>query len=202
MRSGLRPCHDAAMDRRARLRALWRADGFRYTGRTGARALVWAAWAHPGYRYLVVLRAQQVYTRDRGRLVRLAALLVLRVFQRHWGIDIPVETAIGDGFYIGHYGGIVVNGAACIGRNCNIHQGVTIGQANRGRRAGAPVIGDGVWIGPGARVVGGVTVGDNAVIGPNCVVTESVPANAVLAAPAPVVVSETRGAGGYVRNTV
>lgn len=75
----------------------------------------------------------------------------------------------------------MVNHRVRIGRNCNISHGVTLGQANRGRRTGVPVIGDGVYIGPGAKVVGAVTVGDNVAIGANCVVVDDVPDNAVVA---------------------
>ena len=53
------------------------------------------------------------------------------------------------------------------------------------RGQGAPVIGSNVYIGAGAKIIGGVTIGDNARIGANCAVTFDVPANAtvVLAAP-------------------
>lgn len=77
-----------------------------------------------------------------------------------YGISIPYNTRIGSGLYIGHFGGIVVNSEAVIGKNCNIHHGVTIGQANRGDKKGYPVIGDRVFIGPGAVVIiGKVKVG-------------------------------------------
>ncbi|HET53781.1 MAG TPA: hypothetical protein ENN33_01030 [Ignavibacteria bacterium] len=58
-----------------------------------------------------------------------------------YGIQIPVGTEIGSSFYIGHFGNIVVNPNAKIGKNCNIAQGVTIGQSNRGKRKGFPIIG-------------------------------------------------------------
>jgi len=49
------------------------------------------------------------------------------------GISIPFSTEIGSGFYIGHFGAIVVNGKSVIGKNCNISQGVSLGQVNRGK---------------------------------------------------------------------
>src|SRR3712207_7191864 len=58
-------------------------------------------------------------------------------------------------FRSGHCGDIHVNPRARIGKNCNLSQGVTLGQANRGKNAGYPVIGDGVYIGPGAKIDGG-----------------------------------------------
>lgn len=165
------------------------------------KILVWTVLTSPGYRYAFVMRACSIITRGRGRAARTAALLVFKRFERRWGISIPFDTPIGEGFYIGHFGGIFVSPAARIGRNCNISQGVTLGRANRGKRAGAPVIGDGVYIGPGAKVVGAVTVGDNVAIGANCVVTRDVPANAVVAGVPGRVISEGRGAEGYVNHT-
>ena len=121
--------------------------------------------------------------------------------QRHYGIQIPWGTHIGKGFYIGHFGTIVVNGGAVIGDNVNISQGVTIGQTNRGKRKGVPVIGNGVYIGPGAKVIGKVTIGNNVAIGANAVVTEDVPDNACVAG-VPAKIVSMNGAEGYVNRKV
>jgi serine O-acetyltransferase len=116
------------------------------------------------------------------------------------GISIPPSTRIGSGFYIGHFGGIVVNHRAVIGRNCNISQGVTIGQANRGRNKGYPTLGDNVYIGPGAKIVGNVRVGNNVAIGANSVVTRDVPDDSVVAG-VPARVLSQEGSAGYVNRT-
>ena len=126
--------------------------------------------------------------------------LAKRHFSYKYGISIPASTRIGSGFYIGHFGGIVVNEASTIGRNCNISQGVTLGQANRGERRGAPTIGDNVYIGPGAKIVGRVHVGSNVAIGANAVVSRDVPDNAVVGGiPAEVISYE--GSSGYINRT-
>lgn len=106
---------------------------------------------------------------------------MLRHYSYKFGIDIPYNTNIGRGFYIGHFGSIVVNGKATIGSNVNISQGVTIGQSNRGPRKGVATIGNCVYIGPGAKIVGNVKIGNNVAIGANCVVTKDIPDNAVVA---------------------
>jgi serine O-acetyltransferase len=98
-----------------------------------------------------------------------------------WGIELPREARIGPGLYIGHFGGIAVSPRAVIGRDCNLSQDVTIGMEGRGERAGAPVIGDEVYIGPGARIFGRIRIGDNVKIGANAVVRRDVPSNAVVA---------------------
>ena len=105
---------------------------------------------------------------------------ILRRYHYKYGIELPRDTKVGEGFYIGHCGGIIISGGVVIGRNCNISQGVTIGVAGRGDNRGIPVIGDCVYIGPGAKVIGKIRVGNNVAIGANAVVTKDVPDNAVV----------------------
>ena len=83
----------------------------------------------------------------------------------------------GPGVCFCHYGTIVVNKDARIGRNCRIHVGVNIG----GYNDGVPKIGDDVYIGPGAKIFGGITIGNNVSIGANAVVNKSFPDNVVVA---------------------
>ncbi len=80
---------------------------------------------------------------------------------------------IGSGFVLMHGFGTVINGSAIIGRNCTVLHNVTIG----GARGGAPIIGDNVYIGAGALVIGGIRVGDNVKIGAGAIVVEDVPDN-------------------------
>ena len=72
---------------------------------------------------------------------------------------------------IAHYGSVVVNEGAKIGKNCRIHEGVTIGATNGSMIAAT--IGDNCFIGTGAKIIGEVTIGDGATIGANAVVTKS-----------------------------
>lgn len=171
-------------------------------GKTGAGIFLKALLNNPGFAYCFWLRACR-YTHSHSLTIFTAyplARLVLRHCTFRFGISIPFNTSIGPGFYIGHFGGIVVNGRAVIGANCNISQGVTIGQSNRGERKGYPVIGDHVYIGPGAKVIGRVRVGHNAAIGANAVVTRDVPDNAVVAG-VPAKLISYEGASGYVEHT-
>ena len=59
---------------------------------------------------------------------------VLTRYEIRYGISIPYTTHIGPRFYIGHFGGIVVNENTTTSRNCNLSHGVTIWQTNRGAR--------------------------------------------------------------------
>lgn len=84
------------------------------------------------------------------------------------------------GIRIYHYGHIVINGGARIGKNLSIYPGVTIGQV-AGDSYKTPIIGDNVWIYANAMVQGNITVGDNVIVAPNSVVTHDVPNNAIVA---------------------
>ena len=90
------------------------------------------------------------------------------------------RTAWGGGIYIGHAYNITINCRAKIGRNCNIHKGVVIGQVNRGPRKGYPTIGDRVWIGINSAIVGKVTIGDDVLIAPNSFVNIDIPSHSVV----------------------
>ena len=127
--------------------------------------------------------------------------IILRHYHYKYGIELPKGTKVGEGFYIGHFGGIIISGGAVIGRNCNISQGVTIGVAGRGENRGIPVIGDCVYIGPGAKVIGKIRVGNNVAIGANAVVTKDVPDNAVVGG-VPAKVISMNGSFEFINNRV
>ena len=186
---------------RKALQLLWRADLYRHLGGQSGLSAGWRAYRLvPGFRFMFWLRLAAM-TRASGGLwtiPHLAARLMHKRLRFKYGISIPYQTSIGPGFYIGHFGGIVINEAVVIGRNVNISQGVTIGQSNRGERCGVPVIGEGVYIGPGAVIVGAVRVGKGSAIGANAVVTRDLCENAV-AAGIPARVISTKGSAGYVQ---
>src|SRR5690606_14689113 len=81
----------------------------------------------PGFKYTFIIRLIQS-----NSILKPFYKILLRVYSRWYGIKIQYKTTIGKGFYIGHFGTIVVNGNVKIGNNCNISQGVTIGATNRG----------------------------------------------------------------------
>jgi len=93
-----------------------------------------------------------------------------------FGIDLSTNSRIGPGFYIGHFGGIIIHGN--LGAGCSVGQGVTIGLRGAGSSGGCPDIGDRVFLGAGSMVIGSVRVGDDVVVGANTVVVEDVPAGA------------------------
>lgn len=94
------------------------------------------------------------------------------------GIDLPCEVEVGTGFIIDHFGGIVVSGYAKFGDHCRIRNGVVIGLKNI-EEPGAPIIGNNVDIGTGAKVLGKIRIGNNVLIGANAVVISDVPDNSI-----------------------
>jgi len=185
-----------------RCRGLIASDLWRYSGRLGAGVFWRHFFATPGFRYSVLLRLYAYLRASRcgGFGPRQLLVLALHHYSIRYGIDISRDVRIGSGFYIGHFGGIVVNPEVVIGDNCNLSHGVTLGRSNRGERAGCPRIGRNVYIGPGAKVIGRVEVGDDAAIGANAVVLEDVPAgSAVGGVPARVI--SPAGSQGYVNRT-
>jgi serine O-acetyltransferase len=103
-------------------------------------------------------------------------------------ISLPYTAVIGEGLYIGHFGTIILNPKTEIGIDCNISPGVVIGVSGKGKFRGTPRIGDRVYIGSNAVVVGSITVGNDAVIGGNSLVNRDVPSHTtVIGVPAKVV---------------
>lgn len=175
-------------------------DLYRYTG--SYKGLLKSYLFNPGFKYTCLMRLEYFLSETRKKSL---LLLLVKLRKRHYsfkyGIQIPGITKIGKGFYIGHFGTIVVNSNAIIGDNVNISQGVTIGQANRGRNEGTPIIGNEVYIGPGAKIVGNVKIGNNVAIGANAVVTKDVPTGAVVVG-IPAKIISMNGSAGYINRKV
>ncbi|MEM7234898.1 MAG: serine acetyltransferase [Planctomycetota bacterium] len=94
------------------------------------------------------------------------------------GIDLPCEVKVGKNFRIEHFGDIIISGDTVIGDDVVLRNGVTIGLRHTGIK-GAPVIGNRVDIGTGAKILGAITIGDDVAIGANAVVIKDVPANSI-----------------------
>lgn len=180
----------------------WRADLARYK-RYGSRAPAWrlffehqGLWAVACYRFGNHL--------DRHRLPPVLHQVARLVYHswRQWvematGICISSDATIGPGLYIGHMGQIIVHTDAVIGRDCNLSQGVTIGLGQRDGHWGVPVIGDRVYVAPGAKVFGPIRLADGTVVGANAVLNRDTEENAVVAGNPAQVISH-KGSGEYI----
>ena len=114
----------------------------------------------------------------KGALWRPYVLWTRWRFRQHsirLGFEIP-PNVFGPGLNVTHWGSIIVNPRSRVGRNCRIHAGAVIGE----ERDEVPVIGDNVYIGPGAKIFGGICLGNNVRIGANAVVNKSWPDDVTL----------------------
>jgi len=176
------------------LKDLIKSDIYRYSKATNLKEMLKCYIQEPGVNYMVWFRISQKYN-------NIFTKIILRRKMFKFGMEIFPSTDIDKGFYIGHFGSIIINPKVKIGKNCNISQGVTIGASIRGKTQGYPTIGDNVFIAPGAKIFGNITIGNNVAIGANAVVTKSFPDNSVIAGSPAKLISQD-GSTGYINNTV
>ena len=137
-------------------------------------------WGAQGFWALLVYRFGRWRYGVRPSLLRKFFSLIYRILfkfiQIVTGIELPCEAQIGRNFVIDHFGGIIVSGFARFGNGCRIRNGVVVG-LRRIDEPGAPIMGDNVDIGAGAKVLGSISIGNNVIIGANAVVLCDVPDN-------------------------
>jgi serine O-acetyltransferase len=128
----------------------------RYKFYRSLRRTEWIMNCHPGWH---------------GIFSKLAQMLHTRLCNKYQWTILP--NVFGEGLSIVHVGTIVVAADAKVGVNCRIHVCVNIGHAIAKGQSGVPIIGDNVYIGPGAKIFGPIQIGDNTAIGANAVVNTS-----------------------------
>ena len=145
--------------------------------------------------------ASGIYTSVKIPVVRQVLLLLTLCWQKTiemtTGISIPASAKIGHSFYIGHFGGIILNANTVMGDNCNVSQGVTIGISGQDDKRGVPIIGNNVYIGVNSVVAGKITIGDHVLIGACTLVTNDVDENAVVLGVPAVKISD-KSSKGYI----
>ncbi len=126
-------------------------------------------------RYQLILRRAEYYTNCKKSIIFKPLVLFFqlrhRIMGNKCGYTIPLNTC-GKGLSLAHPGTIIINANAKIGDYCRIHADVNIGTA-AGARDEAPIIGDYVYIGPGAKLFGKITIADGIAVGANAVVNKS-----------------------------
>jgi serine O-acetyltransferase len=186
-------------------------DIARYRAKGNSGKELWlnaAVWAIAAYRL-----ANWLNTSPPNAIVRIPLKLVSFAATKWCEIFLEMHlnpgATIGGGLYISHNGGVHINPLAVIGKNCDIAHHVTIGASGMGRK-GVPILGDEVYVGTGATLVGRIRIGSGAKIAANTLVISNVPERATVmgvpgrvfpAAPRPVedvaaVVAETTDASG------
>lgn len=152
--------------------------------RHGSRVLYPPFWAVCNYRFgnWSLKRRWRIYRWFTSKIYGLNQFLILITS----GIELNRETKIGKDLHLIHSGNIMISPKAVIGDRCGIMHEVTIGtnslpgvKLGSDEQRGSPVIGNDVFIGAGAKVLGGITIGDGAIIGANSLVTVNVPPNCI-----------------------
>ena len=123
------------------------------------------------WRYEIILRKAEFYNIKKFHPLRFFYLFKLRKLQLKYQTFIPMYTC-GKGLSIAHIGGIRINSNAKLGEYCRIQEGVTIGATNGSLKA--PQIGNKVYIGSGAKIIGDIYIKDDICIGAGAVVIRSI----------------------------
>lgn len=134
----------------------------------------------------------ETYFNSTSKLEKRKAKLKCSYINRCFGSGIPLNKKI-NRFVTPHaFYGIFISEDASIGKGCTIYQYVTIGSNTLpdSKNAGAPTIGDNVFIGAGAKIIGNVKIGNNVRIGAGCCVTRDVPDNCTVVQAAPIVIQK------------
>lgn len=141
-------------------------------------------YAHPRFmtdfewRYEIALRKAEFYSSKKISILKYFYLFELRHLQLKYQTFIPINTCA-KGLSIAHIGGIRINGNARLGEFCRIQEGVTIGATNGSTKA--PIIGNRVYIGSGAKIIGDISIADDVCIGAGGVVVKSITENGTYA---------------------
>ncbi|WP_268035271.1 serine O-acetyltransferase [Algoriphagus sp. PAP.12] len=155
-----------------------RSDLFRCSGKIDYKSFCFRLLFDKGFKFIFFFR----YSSKFKRTTPLGFILYFfyKRYSVKYGFQIPTSVVVGPGLSLPHFGGIVINSKAKIGSNCNILQGVTIGNVKNGKKKGTPVIGNNVFLGPNAVIVGGISVGNNVLVSGNSFITENVPDNSLV----------------------
>ncbi|ASU21777.1 serine acetyltransferase [Vibrio qinghaiensis] len=146
---------------------LIKADLYRHTGKLSTGLLIKNLMFNPGFKYMFWLRL----CRSENRLLRSFARLMHKNLSIRYQIQIPKETDVGPGLYLGHGTGIIINSTAKIGANCNLSPFTVVGS----NHSKAATIGDNVYIGPHVTIVESVHIANGVEIGAGSVVVKDIP---------------------------
>lgn len=126
---------------------------------------------YPSFKALIYYKiSHYLYSKKRYLIAR----YISEKAKRKTGIEIHPGATIGKGLFIDHGAGVVIGETAIIGDNVTMFHGVTLGGTGKEKGKRHPTIGNNVFIGCGAKILGNVTIGDNVKIGANAVVLKDV----------------------------
>lgn len=180
---------------------LIKSDYYRFTGLSdGIDSQIKYSLGNCGFQFLFFFRLASLRPKSviKRRMHAFSFYFHKKYFFKY-GFQIPISTKIGKGFQLLHFGNVVFNPECIIGENCTVAQGVLIGQSNNG----TPIIGERVWIGANAIIVGNVKVGNNVLIAPGAYVNIDIPDNSLVIGNPCKIINKTEDiVNGYIVNTI
>lgn len=172
-------------------------DLLRYGEDTSIKKLISTLIKKSAFRFIYVFRKCQ-YHINRNKIRFIIYKFFLIRYKSKYGYQIPIDVRIGKGMLIDHLGSVIINKDVIIGDLITINSSVTIGQTNRGLKKGSPTIGNKVWIGANAVIVGKIVIGNNVLIAPNSYVNTDVPDNSVVIGNPAKIIHKENATEGYI----
>jgi len=152
-------------------------DLFRVTGEYDLKKLRLVKRKNNGFRYLYYWRKLK---EKPSLLMKFYYQIRLHMEALKYGIEIPLYVDLGEGALLIHAYAITINSKTKIGKNVVIMKGATLGNIKSGIKAGSPTIGNNVYIGLNAVIVGNISIGDDVLISGNAFVNFDVPPHSVV----------------------
>ena len=132
---------------------------------------------YPCFKAMIYYKISHYFYKKKHFLI---ARYISEKAKRKTGIEIHPGATIGKGLFIDHGTGVVIGETAIIGDNVTMFHGVTLGGTGKEKGKRHPTVGNNVFIGCGAKLLGNITIGDNAKIGANAVILKDVPQSATV----------------------
>lgn len=170
-------------------------DVYRWEGKSGLLPFFKAFIKNKGFRFSFFLRLCK--GTKKIPLINIITIIFYKIAKLVYTTDVNYKCNLGPGFRIHHVFGTTWSDKVVIGANATIVHNVTIA----GKNNKWPVIGDNVYIGTGACILGDIKIGNNVVIGANCVVTKDIEDNSIVAGNPGKVIS-TKGSASLILNPV
>ena len=129
---------------------------------------------YPSFKAVLIYRlSHKLYLKKHFLLAR----FLCEKAKRKTGIEIHPGAKIGKGLFIDHGSGVVIGETAIVGDDVTLFHGATLGGTGKEKGKRHPTVGNNVFIGSGAKILGNIRIGDNVKIGANAVVLKNVEDN-------------------------
>ena len=138
---------------------------------------IWEVLIHPGFKIMIYYKIAHFFYIYKAYFI---ARLISEIGKRKTGIEIHPGVVIGKNLFIDHGTGIVIGETTVIGDNVTIFHGVTLGGTGKDKGKRHPTVGNNVFIGCGAKILGNIIIGDNVKIGANAVVLKDISDNSTV----------------------